>query len=153
MLVYSYNAYMPANRQTLSNSTPETYDVVPTAIAPSARRNLADISKVLTQISSGHEFEIPTLASVNAFVATNIPIMATWFFEGIVRLLSLWLLLMGFLVAEVADAETEYHAHEFLDVTVQPKPVYISPNEIYAMHGILTQNVDRVVCSQKYRRI
>ncbi|KAG9101701.1 hypothetical protein FS749_004510 [Ceratobasidium sp. UAMH 11750] len=108
--------------------TPETYDVVPTTITPSARRNLANISKFLTQISSGQEFDIPTLTSVNAFVVANIPIMATWFFE----------------VADVPDAETEYHAHEFLDVTVQPKPVYISPNEIYAMHAILTQNVDRV---------
>ncbi|KAG9120291.1 hypothetical protein FRC07_004278, partial [Ceratobasidium sp. 392] len=108
--------------------TPETYDVVPTTITPAARRNLANISKTLTQISSGQEFDIPALTSVNAFVTTNIPIMAAWFFE----------------VADVPDAETEYHAHEFLDVTVQPKPVYISPNEIYAMHGILTQNVDRV---------
>ena len=85
MLVNQFDAYMIANHQTLSNSTPETYDVVPTAITPSARRNLADISKVLTQISSGHEFEIPTLASVNAFVATNIPIMVTWFFEGMLQ--------------------------------------------------------------------
>ncbi|KAG8745710.1 hypothetical protein FRC10_007190 [Ceratobasidium sp. 414] len=108
--------------------TPETYDVVPTTITPSARRNLANISKFLTQISSGQEFDVPTLTSVNAFVVANIPIMATWFFE----------------VADVSDAETEYHAHEFLDVTVQPKPVYISPNEIYAMHSILTQNVDRI---------
>jgi Ras GTPase-activating-like protein IQGAP2/3 len=52
---------------------------------------------------------------------------------------------MGSIVANVADAETEYHAHEFIDVTLQPKPVYISPNEIYAMHGILTQNVEQVV--------
>ncbi|KEP55797.1 IQ and RasGAP domain protein [Rhizoctonia solani 123E] len=108
--------------------TPETYDVVPTTITPAARRNLADISKVLTQISSGSEFEVPNLASMNAFVTANIPAMSAWFLE----------------VADVVDAETEYHAHEFIDVTVQPKPVYISPNEIYAMHGILTQNVEQV---------
>ncbi|CUA76921.1 Ras GTPase-activating-like protein rng2 [Rhizoctonia solani] len=108
--------------------TPETYDVVPTTITPAARRNLADISKVLTQISSGYEFDTPNLASINSFIAANIPTMAAWFLE----------------VADVADAETEYHAHEFIDVTIQPKPVYISPNEIYAMHGILTQNVEQV---------
>lgn len=52
------------------------------------------------------------------------------------------------LVANVPDAETQYHAHEFLDVTVQPKPIYISPNEVYAMHGLLAQNIDRLVrCS------
>lgn len=63
-------------------STPETYDIVPTTITPAARRNLADVSRVLTQISSGYEFEIPSLASMNAFINTNIPTMATWFFEG-----------------------------------------------------------------------
>jgi len=45
-------------------------------------------------------------------------------------------------VADVPDAETQYHAHEFLDVTVQPKPIYISPNEVYAMHGLLAQHID-----------
>ncbi|CAE6447844.1 unnamed protein product [Rhizoctonia solani] len=108
--------------------TPETYDVVSTTITPAARRNLAEISKVLTQISSGYEFETSNLASINDFVSANIPTMAAWFLQ----------------VADVADAETEYHAHEFIDVTVQPKPVYISPNEIYAMHGVLTQNVEQV---------
>jgi hypothetical protein len=50
-------------------------------------------------------------------------------------------------VANVTDAETQYHAHEFLDVTVQPKPIYISPNEVYAMHGLLAQHIDRLVRS------
>ena len=51
-------------------------------------------------------------------------------------------------VANVPDAETQYHAHEFLDVTVQPRPIYISPNEVYAMHGLLAQHIDRLVrCS------
>jgi Ras GTPase-activating-like protein IQGAP2/3 len=66
-------------------STPETYDVVPTTITPAARRNLADISKVLTQISSGHEFEVANLVSMNAFVAENIPPMTAWFLEGTVK--------------------------------------------------------------------
>lgn len=55
------------------------------------------------------------------------------------------MLLIRFVVADVPDAETQYHAHEFLDVTVQPKPIYISPNEVYAMHGLLAQHIDRLV--------
>jgi hypothetical protein len=54
--------------------------------------------------------------------------------------------LTGLLVADVPDAETQYHANEFLDVTVQPKPIYISPNEVYAMHGLLAQHIDSLVC-------
>lgn len=48
-------------------------------------------------------------------------------------------------VADVPDAETHYHAHEFLDVTVQPKPIYISPNEVYGMHGLLSKYQDKLV--------
>lgn len=49
------------------------------------------------------------------------------------------------LVADVQDAETQYHAHEFLDATVQPKPIYISPNEVYAMHGLLSKYQEKLV--------
>lgn len=49
------------------------------------------------------------------------------------------------IVADVPDAEAHFHAHEFLDATVQPKPIYISPNEVYAMHSLLSQNLDDVV--------
>lgn len=43
------------------------------------------------------------------------------------------------------DAETHFDGHEFLDVTVQPKPIYISPNEVYAMHSLLAENIDILV--------
>lgn len=31
---------------------------------------------------------------------------------------------------------------------MQPKPIYISPNEIYAMHSLLSQNLDRLAASR-----
>lgn len=43
------------------------------------------------------------------------------------------------------DAETQFHAHEFMDATVQPKPIYISPNEIYTTHSLLLQHQDFLV--------
>jgi hypothetical protein len=52
---------------------------------------------------------------------------------------------MIFSVAEVPDAESTYHAHDFLDATVQPKPIYITPNEIYAMHSLLSQHQEKLV--------
>lgn len=51
-------------------------------------------------------------------------------------------------VADVEEAETHFQAHEFLDATVQPKPIYISPNEIYAMHSLLAQQMDILVCRE-----
>jgi hypothetical protein len=32
-----------------------------------------------------------------------------------------------------------------MDATVQPKPIYISPNEVYAMHGLLSGHLDVLV--------
>ncbi len=48
-------------------------------------------------------------------------------------------------VANVQDAESQYHAHEFLDATAQPKSIWISPNEVYTMHSLLSQYLDHLV--------
>jgi len=53
-----------------------------------------------------------------------------------------------FPVANVSDAETQFHAHEFMDATVQPKPIYISPNEIYNIHSLLIQHQNFLVRSR-----
>lgn len=55
---------------------------------------------------------------------------------------------MIYLVADVQNAEAQYHANEFLDVAVQPKPIYISPNEVYSMHSFLQQHLDRLTTSR-----
>lgn len=53
-----------------------------------------------------------------------------------------------YLVADVQNAEAQYHANEFLDVAVQPKPIYISPNEVYSMHSLLSQHLERLATSR-----
>ena len=62
-------------------------------------------------------------------------------------------LMFSFTVADVPDAETHYHAHEFLDVTVQPKPIYISPNEVYGMHTLLSKYQDKLVRLYVFSRL
>ncbi|TFY63402.1 hypothetical protein EVJ58_g3276 [Rhodofomes roseus] len=108
--------------------TPETFDIVSSTVDIESRKNLAQISRMLTQITSGAEFSdtTPSYIPVNDYVRKAITQITTW-------LLS---------VADVQDAETELHAHEFLDATVQPKSIYISPNEVYAMHSLLSENLD-----------
>ncbi|KAF7301657.1 RAS GTPase-activating protein [Mycena indigotica] len=105
---------------------PETYDMVPKTVDLGARKNLEQVSKVLTQIVSGSEFDedTPQFVPINELVRTSIVQMTTALLD----------------VANVPDAETFFHAHEFLDATVQPKPIYISPNEIYTIHGLLLQH-------------
>ncbi|KIK68184.1 hypothetical protein GYMLUDRAFT_155669 [Collybiopsis luxurians FD-317 M1] len=110
--------------------TPETFDIVSKTLDISSRKNLAQISKVLTQITSGVMFDDhnPSLMPINEFVSRAISQITGWLLE----------------VASVPDAETMFHAHEFLDATVPPKPIYISPNEIYTMHGLIVQHLGTV---------
>ncbi|KAI0952208.1 hypothetical protein AcV7_008086 [Taiwanofungus camphoratus] len=110
--------------------TPETFEIVSSTIDITSRRNLAQISKMLTQIMNGREFDdsTPSYIPVNDYIRKTIKQITSW-------LLS---------VADVQDAETEYHAHEFLDATVQPKAIFISPNEVYSMHGLLSQHLDYI---------
>lgn len=89
---------------------------------------------------------MPSYIPINDYVTKAISQFTAWLLEGRYSV-SVYetMQLNGLPVADVSDAETQYHAHEFLDVTVQPKPIYISPNEVYAMHGLLAQHIDRLV--------
>ncbi|KAI0268208.1 hypothetical protein BC834DRAFT_821746 [Gloeopeniophorella convolvens] len=110
--------------------TPETFEIVSNTVDIGSRKNLAQISKVLAQVTSGSEFgdDMPSYIPINEYVKKAIAQFTVWLFE----------------VAVVPDAETQFHAHEFLDATVQPKPIYISPNEVYAMHGLLAQHLEKL---------
>lgn len=46
----------------------------------------------------------------------------------------------------VPDAEVHFHADEYLDATSARRPViYISPNDIYATHSVIADNLDLIV--------
>ncbi|KAF9075841.1 hypothetical protein BDP27DRAFT_1415005 [Rhodocollybia butyracea] len=113
--------------------TPETFDIVSKTVDISSRKNLAQISRVLTQITSGVIFDdhSPNMMPINEFVSRAISQISNWLLE----------------VASVPDAETAFHAHEFLDATVPPKPIYISPNEIYTTHALIVQHLSAVAPS------
>lgn len=86
---------------------------------------------MITQITSGEVFgnDAPWMVAVEEYVRAAIKQLSDWFLD----------------VADVVDAETQYHAHEFLDVAVQAKPIYISPNEVYSMHSLLLKHLDALV--------
>ncbi|KZO93170.1 hypothetical protein CALVIDRAFT_486222 [Calocera viscosa TUFC12733] len=109
---------------------PDTFDMVPNTIGAAARRNLAEIAKMLTQISSSSTFreDTPSLVPLNAFITTAVGQLHKWALE----------------VADVPNPEEQFKAHEFLDATEQPSSILISPNEVYAMHGLLAQNLEHL---------
>jgi Ras GTPase-activating-like protein IQGAP2/3 len=65
-------------------STPETFDIVNHTIDIGARKNLAQISRVLTQITSISEFgeDNPNYIPINDYVRTAISEMTHWLLEG-----------------------------------------------------------------------
>jgi len=102
---------------------------------------------VLAQIASGKIFDekTPALEPLNSYVQEAIPLWAAWFLYGLSCYSRFHNDSNPSSVADVPDAETHFHAHEFLDVTVQPKPIYISPNEVYSMHKLLAQHLEILV--------
>lgn len=65
-------------------STPETFDIVSSTVDVSSRKNLAQISKVLSQVTSGLEFgdETPSYIPINEYVRRAILQFTSWLFEG-----------------------------------------------------------------------
>lgn len=66
------------------SSTPETFDIVSSTVDVSARKNLAQISKVLSQVTSGLEFgdDTPSYIPINEYVKRAIMQFTAWLFEG-----------------------------------------------------------------------
>ena len=65
--------------------SPEAFDIVPKTMNLSAgKKNLAQISKVLTQIINGSEFgdDKPSYVPINDFVRQAIQQITAWLIEG-----------------------------------------------------------------------
>jgi Ras GTPase-activating-like protein IQGAP2/3 len=64
--------------------TPETFDIVSSTVDGASRKNLSEISKILTQISSGQLFgdDDPCLTPINGFVESAINQVSRWFLES-----------------------------------------------------------------------
>ena len=65
--------------------SPETFDIVPkTMNLATGKKNLVQISKVITQIMNGSEFgdDKPSYVPINDFVRQAIQQITTWLIEG-----------------------------------------------------------------------
>jgi Ras GTPase-activating-like protein IQGAP2/3 len=65
-------------------SAPETFDMVSTTVDVASRKNLAQISQVLTQIASGSEFgdDNPRFVPTNEMVRETVTQMTTWMLQS-----------------------------------------------------------------------
>ncbi|KAI1311958.1 hypothetical protein EDD11_003214 [Mortierella claussenii] len=108
---------------------PEGFDVIEGVVSPMQRKNLAEISKMLNQISVGKLFADDNvyLKPLNEYVGYAGARFATYFKN----------------VVEVVEPETQFDVNEYVDQvnTIRPT-VYISPFEIFNMHAMLIDKID-----------
>ncbi|KAF9123131.1 hypothetical protein BGW39_009238 [Mortierella sp. 14UC] len=108
---------------------PEGFDVIEGVVSPMQRKNLAEISKMLNQISVGKLFADDNvyLKPLNEYVGYAGVRFAKYFKN----------------VVEVEEPEKKFEVNQYIDQvnTIRPT-VYMSPFEIFTMHAMLIDKID-----------
>ncbi|KAG0000526.1 hypothetical protein BGZ65_004291 [Modicella reniformis] len=108
---------------------PEGFDVIEGVVNPMQRKNLAEISKMLNQISVGKLFSDDNvyLKPLNEYVGYAGARFAKYFKS----------------VVDVAEPEKQFEVNEYVDQvnTIRPT-VYMSPFEIFGIHAMLADRLD-----------
>lgn len=109
---------------------PDQYGIINGELSTVHHRNLAEVAKMITQISSGNLFEEGDyLQPLNEFVAKSITRMSSFLQK----------------VIQVPDAETYYNTTELDDVIATKKPIlYIKAVDIFAIHSLLHQESNHI---------
>ncbi|KAI9506479.1 hypothetical protein BX070DRAFT_186375 [Coemansia spiralis] len=110
---------------------PESFDVIETTISPLQRKNLAEIAKMLNQVSVGKHFNEDNmfLQPLNNYVGYTSAKFLSYSFE----------------VTEVVDPEVHFQVDEFTDLATLNKPsILMSIGEIQAIHQALEANLDSI---------
>ncbi|GAA5901502.1 Iqg1p [Sporobolomyces salmoneus] len=108
--------------------TPDVFGIVEEVVPAVQRHNLAEVCKLLNQISVGRLFEDDQpLKGMNEFVSKSSAAFANWIKD----------------VINVKDAEDHFRADDYVNAAAERRPViYISPNDIYSTHSIISDNLD-----------
>ncbi|KAI7901321.1 uncharacterized protein BX663DRAFT_553135 [Cokeromyces recurvatus] len=110
-------------------TAPEQYITIRQEISSLQRRNLAEISKMLQQISNGktmdsHHIQVNIL---NDFITQSAQKFTNWFLD----------------LTDVNEPEQHFGMDHLTDYTNTKKPtVYVHPSELYHIHQLLEENVD-----------
>ncbi|KAH8693789.1 putative ras GTPase activating protein [Talaromyces proteolyticus] len=108
---------------------PEKHGVIDRGLNPKHKKNLGEISKVLSQVASGRLFgnENVYLQPLNNHVG-----------DSILRLGEIW----GNLIS-VQDAESYFDIDEFNDLYAKTKPtLYIKMSDIFSIHQLVANDVN-----------
>ncbi|KAI9032618.1 Rho GTPase activation protein [Phycomyces nitens] len=110
---------------------PEQYDVTESIITPMQRQNLAEVSKVLHNISSGKLYDVTDhLSPLNRLVQDASQMFSAWFSR----------------IMDVKDPETFFGIDQLGDQTSVSKPIVcITPNELFHLHRILQDHTKYII--------
>ncbi|RCI04252.1 hypothetical protein CU098_006905 [Rhizopus stolonifer] len=112
-------------------TAPEQYDVINGEVSSIQRKNLAEISKMLQQISSGKSFDSRNLhlSPLDNYVKESNKKFAQWFMN----------------LTDVEEPEDHFGMDPLTDHTSTQKPtVYVHPTELYHIHQLLEEHADYV---------
>jgi hypothetical protein len=114
---------------------PEAFDVIETAVSPVQRKNLAEVAKMLHQIS---------VAKQNTEQPLTEPGFATEQFKYVQQASAKFSYFLKE-ASNVITAEEFFDINEFLDIGKTAKvQVYITPDEIVQVHNALVQYLDQL---------
>ncbi|KAG5513649.1 hypothetical protein PMAC_000687 [Pneumocystis sp. 'macacae'] len=114
---------------------PDSFDIIEGTIPTLQRKNLAEISKILVQITTGKLFDKDDvfLQPLNVYVETAIHRMIKIFKT----------------VIDVQDAERYFEMDEFDDLTSTQKPIlYIKTSEIFLIHSLIYNEIEIMAPNQ-----
>ncbi|KAK3336394.1 hypothetical protein B0T19DRAFT_447470 [Cercophora scortea] len=109
-------------------TAPENVGVIEKQLSPLQKRNLSEVGKVLSQVSSGRQFggDNIYLQPLNAFIA-----------ESIERLTQI----TNEIIA-VPDAESTFDIDEYNDLYAKNKPtLYIKMTDVFAIHSLVASEL------------
>jgi len=115
---------------------PEGFDVINTMITPRQRKSLAEISRILQQMSVGKLFddEYFYLTSLNQFI-TSAKVKFYKFFHD---------------SATAISPEEHFRIDEYYDFAKSKQPsIYISQEEIFSTYALLLENLDEMVAQKE----
>ncbi|KAJ1914923.1 iqgap- protein [Mycoemilia scoparia] len=110
---------------------PESFDVIEATVSPLQRKNLAEIAKMLNQVSVGKHFDDDNmfLQPLNNYVGYTSARFAQY----------------SYAVTDVCDPEVFFQIDEFTDLaTLQQPTIYMSVGEIQGLHSVIEQNLEYI---------
>ncbi|EMR09099.1 hypothetical protein PNEG_02443 [Pneumocystis murina B123] len=116
-------------------NAPDVFNIIDGPITTLQRRNLAEISKMLSQITTGELFDENDvfLCPLNLYLETAIQKMMKIFKT----------------VINVQDAEQYFEMDEFDDLTCTQKPIlYIKISDIFAIHSLVYNEIEIMAPNQ-----